>query len=219
MKRTIRNLLLRLLGRMYQIGRDYNYSQTINDFISTVGHKDGSIYLQMPLFAVGAQYMSFGDGFHSQPGLRIECIDEYNGIHYTPQLKIGKNFSANYYCHIGCIDKITIGDNVLIGSRVLITDHSHGVLEHTDVPWEYRKLYSKGPVVIGDNVWIGENACIMPGVTIGEGSVIGANAVVTHDVPPYSLAVGVPAKIVKTIHDNEKITMDYEYKTPDNNQF
>jgi acetyltransferase-like isoleucine patch superfamily enzyme len=60
-----------------------------------------------------------------------------------------------------------------------------------------RSLFSKGPVIIGDNVWIGDKATILPGVSIGNGAVIAANAVVTKDVPAYSVAAGNPARIIK----------------------
>ena len=143
--------------------------------------------------------MKIGESFSSLPGLRIECIDTYDDQHFSPKLIIGDGVSFNYYCHVGCINKIVIGNHVMVGSYVLITDHSHGELERTSVPVAKRKLLSKGPVIIEDNVWIGEHACIMPGVTIGEGSIIGANAVVTHDVPPFSVAVGVPARVVKSL--------------------
>lgn len=62
-----------------------------------------------------------------------------------------------------------------------------------------RPLYCKGPVIIGNNVWIGEKASIMPGVTIGDGVIIAANSVVTKDIPSYSLAAGIPAKIIKSV--------------------
>lgn len=60
-------------------------------------------------------------------------------------------------------------------------------------------MYSKGDVSIGKNVWIGEKATILPGVTIGEGSIIGANSVVTKNIPPYSIACGIPAKVIKKL--------------------
>jgi acetyltransferase-like isoleucine patch superfamily enzyme len=157
------------------------------------------VWFSYPYYLFGEKYMKIGTGFGSSPGLRIECIDEWGGGHYHPQLIIGDYVNCNYYCHIGCMNKITIGDHVTLGSRVLITDHAHGELSKSKIPYFDRKLISKGPVTIGNNVWIGENACIMPGVTIGEGCIIGANAVVTHDVPPYSLAAGVPSKVIKTL--------------------
>lgn len=156
-------------------------------------------FIPRPHRILGAQYMQIGRLFSSLPGLRMECLDEYHGQHFSPKLLIGEGVSFNYYCHVGCINKIVIGNHVMVGSYVLITDHSHGELERTSVPVAKRKLLSKGPVIIEDNVWIGEHACIMPGVTIGEGSIIGANAVVTHNVPAYSLAVGAPAKVVKQL--------------------
>lgn len=82
---------------------------------------------------------------------------------------------------------------------MLITDHQHGTLADSDIPVADRELVSKGAVAIGDNVWIGEHVCILSGVTIGEGSIIGANAVVTKSVPAHSLAVGVPAKVVEDL--------------------
>lgn len=201
----VRQMLRKHLHRLWSIARNYDSELAIHDFIANIGHCGGSIRLQSPIYYCGAEYMAIGDGFHSQPGLRIECIDNYFDQHFKPQLIIGRNVSFNYYCHVGCINRIEIGDNVLIGSHVLITDHSHGKLERTDVPFEKRQLLSKGPVVIKNNVWIGENACIMPGVTIGEGSIIAALAVVTHDVPPYSVVAGVPARVVKKLYFKEKL--------------
>lgn len=188
-----------MLLRLLNVAEETRNREELRQLSQHFGKLKGPIHLSSPYFMIGEKYMSIGAKFGSLPGLRIECLDEYNGVHYHPQLIIGDNTSFNYYCHVGCINRIEIGNNVLIGSRVLITDHSHGKLERTDVPFAKRKLISKGPVIIEDNVWIGENACIMPGVHIGTGSIIGANAVVTHDVPAYSLAVGAPAKVVKQL--------------------
>ena len=84
----------------------------------------------------------------------------------------------------------------------IITDNFHGsnTLAELVIPADERKLYSKGPVIIGNNVWTGRNVCIMPGITIGDGAIIGANAVVTKDVPANSIVGGVPAEIIKTIN-------------------
>lgn len=83
-----------------------------------------------------------------------------------------------------------------------ITDNSHGEnisINELNISPHERNIFSKGTVIIGDNVWTGKNVCIMPNVKIGNGAIIGANSVVTHNIPPYSVAVGSPAKVIKTI--------------------
>lgn len=119
----------------------------------------------------------------------------------APRLEIGDNASIGEYTHITCSNKVLIGDNFLTGRFVLITDNAHGqsTPEEIDIAPLCRPIYSKGPVIIGDNVWIGDKATILPNVTIGNGAIIAANAVVTKDVPPHSIAAGVPAKVIKTI--------------------
>jgi acetyltransferase-like isoleucine patch superfamily enzyme len=147
------------------------------------------------------QYISIGDNFQSLYNLRLEAWDSYAGERFNPEIIIGNNVSFNTDCHIGCINKVVLGNNVMIASRVYISDHSHGelsVVELSISPNE-RKLVSKGAVVIEDNVWIGEGACILPNVTIGANSVIGANAVVTKSFPKNSIIGGVPAKLIKEI--------------------
>lgn len=91
---------------------------------------------------------------------------------------------------IYCWHKITIGENVMIAEDVMIRDSNN----HTIVSEGYRK---EAPVVIGNNVWVGARATILPGVTIGDGAIVAAGAVVTKDIPPKSLAGGVPAKVLK----------------------
>ena len=88
---------------------------------------------------------------------------------------------------------------MLTGRYVYISDNSHGknIESELNTPPSLRPLYAKGPVVIGNNVWIGESARILSGVTIGDGAIIGANAVVTHDVPSGAVVGGVPAKVIK----------------------
>lgn len=113
------------------------------------------------------------------------------------KVEIGDNCNFGAMNHITCSNRITIGNNVLTGKWVTITDNSHGSTqkEHMVLPPLDRPLFSKGEVIISDDVWIGDGARIMPGVTIGKGAVIGANSVVTKDIPPYSVAYGSPAVI------------------------
>lgn len=131
----------------------------------------------------------------------FELYSSYGDQRFTPFLSLGNNSSIGDYSHITCINRICIGNNVLMGRKVFITDNAHGASDYKlmGVPPNLRPLYSKGPVIIEDNVWIGEMVCIMPGVTIGKCSIIGANAVVTKDIPPYSVVVGPNATIKKTI--------------------
>lgn len=108
-------------------------------------------------------------------------------------ISIGNESGLGINCNVH--GPLTIGDHVMMGPEVTILTHSH-VFDQVDVPMDTQGTVIK-PVKIGDDVWIGMRAIIMPGVTIGNGVIIGANAVVTKDVPDYSIVVGVPARIVK----------------------
>ncbi len=119
-----------------------------------------------------------------------------------PLIHIGSDVSLNDYVHIAAIESVSIGDRVLIASKVFITDHDHGGYGrggiHSDprVPPAKRHL-SAAPVVIGDDVWLGEFVSVLPGVQIGKGTIIGTMSTVTRDIPPYSIAVGSPARVIK----------------------
>ena len=103
--------------------------------------------------------------------------------------------------HIGAMNRVEIGDDVLLGSKIYITDHQHGSTSYEDMSLapEARELSSKGPVIIGDKVWIGDNAVIMGGVTIGHNALVAAGAIVTKDVPAYAIVGGVPARVLKQV--------------------
>ncbi|PCS01433.1 acyltransferase [Lactococcus fujiensis] len=147
---------------------------------------------------IGGQYISVGNNFLCGARSTIGAWDTYASQKYTPEILIGDNVRINSDLYITAINRITIGNNVLLGRNILITDNSHGSGTEQDfqVAPSLRKLCSKGEVHIEDNVWIGNNAVVLPNVTIGESSIIGANSVVTKNIPPKSVAVGNPAHIV-----------------------
>jgi acetyltransferase-like isoleucine patch superfamily enzyme len=151
----------------------------------------------------GAEYIEIGNNFKGGDNLRLECWDSYinSAKRYNPQLIIGNNVTFTSDTQISCIDKIVIGDNCLFGRYVYISDNTHGKNDYSDldIPPIERELSSKGPVIIGKNVWIGRCSTILSGITIGDNAIIGANTVVNKDVPAHSIVAGVPAKIIKII--------------------
>lgn len=199
------NTLLRLLSYLYsyelnrkiRVALDMIYAAWIRrEFKSVIGH----FRVFSPLTLYGAKYMCLGENVTLKGPLRLEAFDEYNGQYFLPSIYIGDSAKINSYCHIGCINEVRIGKYTTIAERCYITDHMHGetTLEHLKMHTYSRPLYSKGKVNIGDCVQIGEGCVIMPGVSIGEHSIIGANSVVTKDIPPYCIAAGNPAKVLKT---------------------
>ena len=162
------------------------------------------IRVQSPVYIIGNKYITIGEDFHALERLRLECWDEFEERKFVPNITIGNHVVMNYNVHIGCINKVYIGNNVLFGSNVLITDHQHGFVDHRDlnIAPNKRFLSTTGPVIIEDNVWIGENVSIMPNITIGKGCIIGANSVVTKSFPENSVLAGIPAKLIKSLDTN-----------------
>ena len=117
---------------------------------------------------------------------------------YGKNIFLGSNVTINFNVTILDIRKVTIGDHTMIGPGTLITSVGHPLSPKGRREYE---AYAK-PVTIENDVWIGGNVVILPGITIGKGSVIGAGSVVTKDIPPFSVAVGSPARVIKTIEND-----------------
>ena len=119
---------------------------------------------------------------------------------YGNHIKVGKNFFANYNCTFLDVAAITFGDNCLLGPNVSIYTAGHPVHPHSR-----NSRYEYGiAVTVGNDVWLGGCTVICPGVTIGDGCVIGAGSVVTKDIPPYSIAAGNPCRVIRTITDEDR---------------
>lgn len=180
----------------------YGWLSSINLFFYLINTKlfyPNSRLIRLPIDIRGKKYIDFGEGLTTGKGCRIEAFpfNKESNI-----IKFGKNIEINDYVHIAGIEHVFIGDNVLIASKVYISDIQHGTYSgenmhsHPNSIPKERELSSK-PVIIKEKVWIGDNVAIMPGVTIGEGSIIGANSVVSKSIPANCIAVGIPAKVIK----------------------
>lgn len=154
--------------------------------------------IRFPIDIRGKKYMEVGKGFTTGFGCRLEAYPERN----QKTLFIGDNFQMNDYVHISAMERIDIGNNVLLASKIFISDLSHGSYSgdendsHPDSIPKNRKLFARS-ITIEDNVWLGEFVSVLPGVTIGKGTIVGANSVVSKTLPPYVVAVGTPAKPIK----------------------
>lgn len=143
--------------------------------------------------------VSVGDHCEIDKRTVLTVYPQDNG---QPEIRIGNGCHIGAHAHLTAICGITIGENLLTGTNVIITDNAHGATDSMEAlqtaPAE-RPLLSKGEVVIGDNVWLANNVCVLPGVKIGDGVVVAANSCVTHDIPPHCIVAGCPAKIIKQI--------------------
>lgn len=155
-------------------------------------------------YIFGLKYMTIGSVIIGRQ-CRIEIITEYKSKILNPKLVLGKNVIINDRVHIGCANYVEIGDNCLFASNIYISDHNHGKYKGSNPSSIFQNVadrdldYDKG-VIIGKNVWLGEGVAVLPGSKIGDNSIIGSNAVVTDIIPPNSIAVGIPAKVIKTLN-------------------
>lgn len=154
--------------------------------------------IRLPMYVRGRSCITWGAGFTSGVGTRIDALGKSKAL----QVQIGERVQLNDYVHIAAIERVTIGNDVLIASKVFISDHNHGAYggpgpqSDPAIAPALRALVS-APVVIEDKVWLGEHVCVLPGVRIGRGSIVAAGAVVTHDLPANVIAAGVPARVMK----------------------
>lgn len=157
------------------------------------------VLLRRPLTVVGANNIRIGDASTIGKGSTLS-VWKTAGLR-VKGLEIGHDTHIGEYAHITCANNIVIGNHVLTGRWLTITDNAHGNLspDMLNLPPILRTLSSKGPVVIGNKVWIGDKVTILPGVTIGDQAIIGANAVVTADVPSKAMVGGNPARLIKQL--------------------
>jgi acetyltransferase-like isoleucine patch superfamily enzyme len=154
----------------------------------------------------GIRFMRFGRGVRSRGNLWMEAISQYGDAAFTPRIAVGDRVVFSNAVHISAIHSVEIGNRVLFGSGVFISDHNHGAYAGSlhsapgQAP-EDRALHTRGAVVIEDNVWFGDNVNVVGPARIGFGAVIAANSVVRGDVPACSIVAGAPARVVKVFDE------------------
>ena len=200
----IRKLYYYLIRRFYNSLERYKKLkrlEVLKDFkdsdIKTLGFGVIGMIKCPECISIG-EHTSFGDWLYLTAWKEYDKVEGQKQL-LSPELTIGKDCHFGAFNHITCTNKIYIGNRLLTGKWVTITDNSHGTTDISTLQIDpiKRPIYSKGPVIIGDNVWIGDKATILPNVTIGDGAVIAANSVVTKDVPAYCVVAGNPARIIR----------------------
>jgi acetyltransferase-like isoleucine patch superfamily enzyme len=164
----------------------------------------GKRSLIMPPFHsndVSAVYV--GSDCYVGAGSWIDCICSYGDVRYSPRIEIGDGTYMGHRAHIIACSDMKIGKNVVLADGVYISDNLHGFRD-VSRPVMPQSLENPGLVCIEDEVWLGEGVCVLPNVTIGKHSVIGSNSVVTKSIPPYSIAVGIPANVIKKYDFDKK---------------
>ncbi|MCW2997811.1 MAG: acyltransferase [Solirubrobacterales bacterium] len=126
-----------------------------------------------------------------EPGVWLTCPG-------TARITIGGGTFLNLNVQVAAVELVEIGEHCMFANGCFITDGNH-CFDDPEVPVPWQGFTTKGPTRVGDNVWCGANVVITSGVTIGERCVIGANSVVTTDIPPFSIAAGAPAKVLRQI--------------------
>jgi maltose O-acetyltransferase len=133
---------------------------------------------------------------------------------YGCNISVGENFGANYDCIILDVSKVTIGNNVLFGPRVSVFTAGHPI----DATVRNTSLEYGKPITIGNNVWIGGNTIINPGISIGNNVIIGSGSVVTKNIPDNVIGVGNPCKVLRKINDEDKKYWEDQQKEYCNNK-
>ena len=203
MKAIVRSMLVRLGALLYGV-RARIGEATLPRFAST----PRSLRIDLPRNVSNPDRIWFGEDVELGPGCFLIAVTGYPSRkmrstevpmeeqRFDPVIRFGDRVTATAQLQVFAQRSVTIGDDAMFATNVYINDGSHGYAT-ADVPYKYQPIERIAPVTIGNGCWIGQNVVIMPGVTIGDHALIGANSVVTRDVPPRTIAAGAPARVRK----------------------
>jgi acetyltransferase-like isoleucine patch superfamily enzyme len=168
------------------------FSLLISGAFADFGSKTVLMY---PLRLKGEERIAIGDSVFIGPGSWLQTLPD--GQNQSVAIWIGAGTSCAGACVISAVRSVSLEEKVLLARNVYISDHIHKYVDR-DVPVMAQGLDKIEPVLIKRGAWLGQNVVVCPGVTIGVGAVVGANSVVTKSIPDYCVAVGAPARVLKT---------------------
>ncbi len=195
--RWMAKAVVRVVDRIKAIYEQINLHYLKGEF----KHIGSNAIIEYPSHIMNPQCISIGNDFTGRAGLRLRAYTDFVGLKHTPEVTIGNNVHLAMDVVINCTHRIVLEDNVSIGVGSKLMDHMHGQPDFSDLKVKVmdRLLTSRGAVILRNNVMLGTGVVVLPGVEIGENSIVGSNSVVTKDIPPNSIAAGVPARILRTI--------------------
>lgn len=191
MKKNLIRLILTLLSRLFRLFNPMSHAFRrliyTARFMSHVKTADAATQCDGPIRIIGTARITLGKG--CRLGRECELTTEEGG-----EIIFGDNIRINRGVTLTSYTQIHIGSFTIIGEFASLRDANHGM--ETGTPMRLQP-HTSAPIRIGNDVWIGRGSCILPGITIGDGAVIGANSVVTRDIPPYAIAAGAPARFLR----------------------
>lgn len=184
---------------------DYKIDTLIRKIISPIdsrirwhGNLGKNSLIRKPIMIHGKKFILIGKNVSIRRGSRMEIITDWKNEKHTPRLNIGDNVTIEENFHIACAEEIVIGHDVTISFDVMIMDNEHNFKKNTKI---FDNSLKTAPVEIGDYTFIGAGVKILKGVKIGKNCVIGAGAVVTSNISDNSIALGIPAKVIKKVNN------------------
>jgi acetyltransferase-like isoleucine patch superfamily enzyme/acyl carrier protein len=176
--------------RLWTRARDKAFSLLAAGSFASFGTRS---VIQLPVRLLNEHRMAIGSGVFIASGAWLQAIgDDHDGL----AIEIGDDCSLAAGCVLSAARSIRLGSHVSFARNVYVADHTH-VYDDGSLPGAGDSITQIEPISIGDGAWLGENVVVLPGVRIGRGAVVGANSVVGDDVPDFTLALGLPARIIR----------------------
>lgn len=173
------------------------------------GNTPRNVRIDLPRRIVHPERMYLGDNIWLGPGSLLIALTRYPGAamqnperpvampqRFESKIVLGHRVTATGELQIAAHSEVIVEDDVLFATNVNLTDGLHGY-HNADEPFKYQPIFKIAPIVIRRGCWIGQNVVVMPGVTIGEQTIVGANSVVTENLPAQCIAVGNPARVIR----------------------